>query len=316
MFSSVSPSVYIAYHQLQAFISCPTAGFIARGKSYNTTIGYAPEDLSASMSARAHHEACAFFEMNYTKLADYPSWSRTDFILSLPGDLSSVDPAWSTCVPANYGAFDPPSTLPNATALTDPTAKSPSSTTPAPGSHVGPAYGPATTTSVAASSGSGIFQSVQKSAEPRRTNSQILNAAKPGDPVTLPDGIPFSASGSSDEVTIESDIIHVIEVPAATASKITAQLTSFASYDIIPSMNTTATPAQGTLVSSPSGGANFSVIPGVNASRYPTSHVAGTNGSTPKVYTGGTEGSSIGFLGSVRVMLAFSSITATALWSL
>ena len=301
---------------MQAFISCPTAGFITRGKSYNTTIGYAPEDLSASISARAHHETCTFFEMNYTKLADYPSWSRTDFILLLPGDLSSVDPAWSTCVPATYGAFDPPSTLPAATTLTDPAAKSPSSTTPAPGGYVGSAYGPATTTSVAASSGSGIFQSVQKSAEPRRTNSQILNAAKPGDSVTLLKGTPFSASGSSDEVTIEKHFIHSIDVPAATASKITAQLTSFASYDIIPSTNTTATPARATLESSSSGGATFSVIPSVNASRYPTSHIGGTNGSIPKVYTGGTEGSGIGFLRFVGVVMAFLSITATALWSL
>ena len=422
MFSSVSPSVYIAYHQLQAFIFCPGIGYIARGKSYNTTIGYAPEDLSASMSARAH-KTCAFLEINYTKLADYPFSSATDFILSLPGDLSSVDPAWSTCVPATYGAFDPPTTQPAATALTHPAAKSPSSTTPAPGGHVSSAYGPATTASVAA--------------RPRKTNSQTLNAAKPADPavvkhshdtassgrpsytpsetsrgertaphrvdtantspisvkylfvggsdvknkqsaplqtttatatattkdrphglesdlcltgsitlspgqstsssrpllpadvfelrlggttrliqedpVTLLKGTPFSASGSSDEVTIESDIIHVIDIPAATASDVKAQLTSFASYDIIPSTNTTATPVQGTLLSSSSAGANSSVIPGVNTSRYPTSHVGGTNGSIPKIYTGGSEGLGDGFLGCVGVIVAFLSIITTAL---
>ena len=393
---------------MQAFISCPTPGFIARGESYNTTIAYAPEDLSASISARAH-QTCAFSEINYTKLANYPFWNATDFILSLPGDLSSVDPAWSTCAPASYGAFDPPSTQPKATALTDPAAKSPSSsTTPAPGSYVGPAYGPATTTSVAASSVSGDSQAVQKSAGPRRTNSKILNAAKPGDPavlkdpintspipgnhlfdggshvknkqsaplqtrtatatnkdrphgleptlrltgsiiplkgqstsssepllpadvfesrlggttrliqkdpVTLPKGTPFSSSGSSDEVSIKTHIIHSIDIPAATASKIKAQLTSFASYDIIPSTNTTADPARGTLPSSPSSSTNFSVIPGVNASRYSTGHVGGTNGLIPKVYTGGTEGSSIGFIRSVGVVMAFLSITATVLWS-
>ena len=136
------------------------------------------------------------------------------------------------------------------------------------------------------------------------------------DPVTLPNGKPFSASGSSDEVTIESHIIHVIEVPAATASEGKARLTSFASYDILPSTNTSATPARASLVSSPSGGADFSVIPSVNASRYPTSHVGGTNGSTPKVYAGGSEGAGNGFLRSVGVVMAFLSITAAVLWSL
>ena len=422
---------------MQAFVSCPTTGYIARGKSYNTTIAYAPEDLSASISARAH-QTCAFSEINYTKLANYPFQNATDFILSLPGDLSSVDPAWSTCAPATYGAFDPPSTQPKATALTDPAANSPSSSTPAPGSYVGPAYGPATTTSVAASSVLGVSHAVQKSAGPRRTNPQILNSAKPEDPavlkdshdtaslgrlsytpsemshgerttpndgksidsspvpgkflldggsyvknkqsaplqtkaatstirdrphaleptlrrtgsiiplavqstssdkpllpadivelrlggttrliqkdpVTLSKGTPFSASQSSDEVSIETDIIHSVDIPAATASKIKAQLSSSALYDIIPSTNTTTAPAQGTLVSSHSGATNFSVIPGVNASRYPTGHVGGTNGSTPKVFTGGTKGSDNELLRYVGVVMAFISVTATASWNL
>ena len=76
----------------------------------------------------------------------------------------------------------------------------------------------------------------------------------------------------------------------------------------------TAAPARGTLVSSPSGGANSSVIPGVNASRYSTGSVGGTNSLIPKVYTGGADGSGNGFLRSLGVFLAFSSITATVLW--
>ena len=68
-------------------------------------------------------------------------------------------------------------------------------------------------------------------------------------------------------------------------------------------------------MSSPSGGTNFSVIPGVNASRYSTNHVGGTNGLIPQVYTGGTDGTGSRFLGSVCVVMAFLSITATALWS-
>ena len=167
---SISPSVYIAYHELQAFISCPTTGYIARGKHYNTTIAYAPEELSASVSARAH-QTCAFSEINYTNLANYPLWSATDFILSLPGALSSVDPVWSTCAPASYGAFDPPSTMQKATALTDPAKESTLSTPAAPGGYVGPAHGPSTTNSAVVSSDPGISQAISRPIVLRTTNS-------------------------------------------------------------------------------------------------------------------------------------------------
>ena len=422
-FPSISPSVYIAYHDLQAFISCPTTGFIARGKSYNTTIAYAPEHLSASISARAH-QTCAFSEINYTKVANYPLWNATDFILSLPADLASADPAWSTCAPATYGAFDPPSTQPKATALTDSAEQYPSSTTLTPGGYVGPVYGPATTTSVAASSVSEISRAVQKSAGPRRTNSQMLSTAKledpavlkdshetasserpsytlsetshrvdsldtspiPGEylfdgeshvknkqsaplqtttatattkemlhgleptrrltgssyplrgqstspsapllpadtielrfsgttrliqqyPVTLPEYTPFSASRSTDEVSMRT---HMIDIPDTTASKFTAQLISFA---IIPSTNTTPAPTGGTLVWSPPSGVNISSIPGVNASRHPTSHVQGTNGSILRAYTGGTVGAGKRFRGSVGVVMALLSFMVVVLGS-
>ena len=174
---SISPSVYIAYHTLQAFISCPTTGYIARGKHYNTTIAYAPEELSASMSARAH-QPCAFSEINYTKLANYPVRNAPDFILSLPGALSSVDPVWSTCAPASYGAFDPPSTMQKATALTDPAKTSTLSTPAAPGGYVGPAHGPSTTTSAVVSSDPKNSQTISRPTVLRTTNSQKSNSLK------------------------------------------------------------------------------------------------------------------------------------------
>ena len=192
---SISPSVYIAYHELQALISCPTTGYIARGKYYNTTIAYAPEELSASVSARAH-QTCAFSEINYTKLANYPHWSATDFILSLPGALSSVDPAWSTCAPASYGAFDPPSTMQKATALTDPAKESTLSTPAAPGGYVGPAHGPSTTTSAVASSDPGVSQAVPRPAVPRTTNSQRFNPTEAIDTTIIRGSHPNLASQS------------------------------------------------------------------------------------------------------------------------
>lgn len=177
-FSSMSPSVYIAYHQLQAFISCPGPGYIARGNTYNTTIAYAPEALSASISAR-DHQTCAFSEINYTKLANYPFSNATDFILSLPGALASIDQAWSTCVPASYGAFDPPSTMQKATALTDPASGSASPAPATPGRSVGAAHGPETVTSSATSSGSQMVAAASRPAAPRTTGLHTPNPVDP-----------------------------------------------------------------------------------------------------------------------------------------
>lgn len=51
--------------------------------------------------------------------------------LSLPADLTDVVPAWKTCQPLFYGAFDPPSVLSKATGLT-PAQAGPAALTPTP----------------------------------------------------------------------------------------------------------------------------------------------------------------------------------------
>ena len=220
---SISPSVYIAYHELQALISCPSTGYIARGKYYNTTIAYAPEELSASVSARAH-QTCAFSEINYTKLANYPRWGATDFILSLPGALSSVDPGWSTCAPASYGAFDPPSTMQKATALTDPAKDSTLSTPAAPGGYVGPAHGPSTTTSAVASSDPGVSQAVPRPTVPRTTDSQRSNPTEAMDTAIIrgshpnlasqnPSNTPSKASRGESKISDPDDPTNTSPVP-------------------------------------------------------------------------------------------------------
>ena len=151
------------------------------------------------MSARAH-QTCAFSEINYTKLANYPLWNATDFILSLPGALSSVDPAWSTCAPASYGAFDPPSTMQKATALTDP-AKEPTPSTPAaPGGYVGPAHGPGTMTSAVASSDPGFSQAVPKPGLPRTTNSPRSSPTEAVDTART-QGSPHNLASQSPSIT-------------------------------------------------------------------------------------------------------------------
>ena len=150
---STSPSVYIAYNGLEAYISCSSHN-VARGKAYNKTIAYEPAYLSTSISARAE-QTCAFTEIIYTELANYPYSDGSSLILSLPSDLSSIDPAWSTCVPNSYGAFDPPSTLQQATALTDVSPEPTSSVHATPGGHIGLAYSPATTKTSVSESPSG-----------------------------------------------------------------------------------------------------------------------------------------------------------------
>ena len=171
---STSPSVYIAYNGLEAFISCASYGNVARGKAYNTTVAYAPAYLSTSISARAE-QTCAFTEIIYTELANYPYSDGSSLILSLPSELSSVDPAWSTCVPNSYGAFDPPSTLHQATALTavppDPTL----SIHAAPGGHVGLPYSPVTTTSSTSES------PLRTSPDPSLGQSKKLKPIDPSD---------------------------------------------------------------------------------------------------------------------------------------
>ena len=140
---SVAPSVYIAYHNLLAYVSCPFGPTVARGKSYNTTIAYAPNDLSTAMSARPQQTECTYIQVNYTMLGDFSS-TEPDFFLPIPSSLASLDPSWGTCTPALYGAWDPPTTLKAATALTDPANKITPSTPAAPGSRSTPIYAPAT----------------------------------------------------------------------------------------------------------------------------------------------------------------------------
>ncbi len=193
-FPSTSPSVYVAYHESHPFISYPTVRYIARSSTYNTTIAYAPEDSSASISARAH-QTCAFSEISYTKLADYPLRNAKDFILSLPGALLLVGPAWSTCAPATYRAFDPPYTMKRASALTDPTPEPTSSTQAAPGGYVRPGYGPRTTDMATKSSGSGVSEAVQKPAASRTS----LQRSSSTDPV-----IPGVSEASSKTAAAES----------------------------------------------------------------------------------------------------------------
>ncbi|CAF9935894.1 hypothetical protein IMSHALPRED_010383 [Imshaugia aleurites] len=179
---------------------------MARGKSYNTTVAYAPADLSTAMSARPQQTECTYITVNYTMLGDYTSSGNPDFFLSIPSSLTSLDPAWSTCTPALYGAWDPPKTLQHATALTDPADPPRPSPSAAPVGRLTPVYAPATTTT-AIKSPATASATPSVAAEPgasRTSEHAKTNAAEPADPALVQSFYKSAALGSP------SNNIHIV----------------------------------------------------------------------------------------------------------
>ena len=129
-------------------------GDILLGRSYNTTIAYAPEALSTSQESEYFAGTRLYTAINYT-LLQYPTivtsygpmqGTTASIYFSLPMDLSLVDPRWTGCLPDEYGAFDPPRTLHAASALISPDAGLAPTRAASPGSLIGPAHVPATAT--------------------------------------------------------------------------------------------------------------------------------------------------------------------------
>ncbi len=163
-------------------MSCPSGATVARGKAYNTTVAYAPEDLSTAISARAQQTECTYITVNYTMLGEYSSSSNPDFFLSIPSTLTSLDPAWRTCTPALYGAWDPPTTLRHATALTDPADKITPSPPAAPAGRSTRVYAPATTTAADDSPTKETPSVASVPGAPQVPNLSKITAAEPADP--------------------------------------------------------------------------------------------------------------------------------------
>ena len=124
------------------------------GQIYNTTIAYAPEDLSTSQESEYYAGTRFYTAINYT-LLQYPTivtsygpfqGSTPQLYFSLPADLSLADPAWNGCLPDEYGAFDPPRTLGMASALVSQGFGAQASPVAAPGPSITPVHAPATPT--------------------------------------------------------------------------------------------------------------------------------------------------------------------------
>ena len=124
------------------------------GNPYDTTIAYAPEALSTSQESEFFAGTRLYTAINYT-LLQYPTivtsygpmqGTTPQIYFSFPTNLSLVDPAWTGCLPEEYGVIDPPRVLHAASALVSPDAGVATSPVASPGSPIGPAHIPATAT--------------------------------------------------------------------------------------------------------------------------------------------------------------------------
>ena len=175
---SISPSLYVAYRTLKAFDVCPSfgKGDFTRGRAFNTTIAYPSSILPSAVCDVKRVSYQGSPAENVTDLQHSTIYNRTCLgldvtknatngpYLSVPQDIISLDPAWSTCTAVLWGASDSPIApqggklpfghvpyrlgpiaLTKQKALVPPPGKI-SPPTPAPASPVAPPHAPATPT--------------------------------------------------------------------------------------------------------------------------------------------------------------------------
>ncbi|KAF6235844.1 hypothetical protein HO173_006039 [Letharia columbiana] len=152
-FTYTSPSVYVIYSELQATVSATgqcdlsasgdpvgpsyaakTIGYSSRFLAYGTVTNPGPNCDEQYIEGGFH--TIDFSELYYTPIVTSTVYKPgcTPYAnprLSLPADLIDVVPAWETCQPLFYGAFDPPSILTKASGLA-PAQASPAAVTPPP----------------------------------------------------------------------------------------------------------------------------------------------------------------------------------------
>lgn len=225
----------MAYRDLRASDICPSFGNgdFTRGVAYNTTIAYRPGILSTSMCTGAPQGFYrGFAALNLTQLQYPTSYNGTceglDIsmesttngpYLSMPRDLTHLDPAWSTCVVVYWGAFDPPIALHTATALVQDPGNSPP--TPAPASPVAPPYAPATPTATAVNIGIPKTQSAAPKGTPQDPNQGKPDSLDPtksptNNPRPDPQDPDKSKAGPPDPV--QNPVNDVKGDPAASAA--------------------------------------------------------------------------------------------------
>lgn len=127
-FTYTSPSVYVIYSSLRATATCSDSALHTIGPSFSKkTIAYSSRFLAygtLSMPDAGCSEFVVvggFHTIDFSSLFYNPITTTTTskggcapYVnprLSLPAELTNVDPSWQSCEPLFYGAFDPPSVL-------------------------------------------------------------------------------------------------------------------------------------------------------------------------------------------------------------
>ena len=111
-----------------------TIGYSSRFLAYGTVANPGPNCDEQYIQGGFH--TIDFSELYYTPIVTSTAYKAgcspyANPRLSLPAELTNVDPAWKTCQPLYYGAFDPPSVLSKASRLA-PAQADPAAVTPTP----------------------------------------------------------------------------------------------------------------------------------------------------------------------------------------
>lgn len=156
---STSPSVYVIYSSLRATVTCGQSSLATIGPSFDKkTIGYSSRFLaygtlsSPDQSCEENVVVDGFHTIDFTSLYYHPITTSVTskagcapYVnprLSLPAELTNVDPTWKSCEPLFYGAFDPPRILQKAGGLVPPSVDPSPITSEAPKPSTGPSSSP------------------------------------------------------------------------------------------------------------------------------------------------------------------------------
>ncbi|KAL9592506.1 MAG: hypothetical protein Q9179_006646, partial [Wetmoreana sp. 5 TL-2023] len=215
-FTFTSPSVYIIYSSIHASASCiaMTQTYHTVGGTHDVTRAYNTDELSSvrcvnSIGVGRDQHSVVWEPMNYNDLY-YPiplteslsrvdrcfanrqdndvwgDWMRKPFI-SLPQDVSELDPTWTTCSGVAIGAMDPPRALVPAAGWEDPLPPSP---VPAPITQSAPNLPKATPGQTVPDPIKGPTSQPQKDSTPKATSQPH----PPNDPLKAPETSPHETT--------------------------------------------------------------------------------------------------------------------------
>ena len=217
---STSPSVYVIYSSLRATVTCGQSSLATIGPYFDKkTIGYSSRFLaygtlsSPDQSCEENVVVDGFHTIDFTSLYYHPITTSVTskagcapYVnprLSLPAELTNVDPSWKSCEPLFYGAFDPPHVLQRAGALVPPPIDASPITSEAPILSVSPSLppSPAPAVSVGASISSEAPQITATQSAPLAVQTPGKGESKPPN-VVPPNTSSFAAVDPSSTIAV------------------------------------------------------------------------------------------------------------------